>query len=71
MSKLRDIVGGFALCQSHWIEKTLTKFNHFHIKEANTPYDVSIHLNENPGRTIAQVEYASVIEKSNVCYALH
>ena len=45
--KVKRHSGGFALCQSHYIEKTLTKFNHLHIKEANTPYDVSIHLNEN------------------------
>ena len=44
--KVKRHSGGFALCQSHYVEKTLTKFNHFHIKEASTPYDVSIHLNE-------------------------
>ena len=40
-----------------------------HIKEANTPYDVSIHLNENLGRAVAQVEYASAI--GSLMYAMH
>lgn len=31
------------------------------LKEANTPYDVSSKLVENPRRAIAQVEYASAI----------
>ena len=60
---------GFALCQSHYIEKTLTKFNHLHIKEANTLYDVSIHLNENPGKAVARVEYASAI--GSLMYVVH
>ena len=67
--KVKRHSGGFALCQSHYIEKTLTKFNHLHIKEANTPYDVSIHLNENLGRVVAQVEYASAI--GSLMYAMH
>ena len=67
--KVKRHSGGFALCQSHYIEKTLTKFNHLHIKEANTPYDVSIHLNENLGRAVAQVEYASAI--GSLMYAMH
>ena len=51
--KVKKHSGGFVLCQSHYIEKMLTKFNHLNIKEANTPYDVSIHLNENSGRAVA------------------
>ena len=67
--KVKRHGGGFALSQSRYIEKTLTKFNHFHIKEANTRYDVSIHLNENPGRVVAQVESASAI--GSLMYAMH
>ena len=32
--------GGFALCQSHYIEKVFLKFKHLRFKEA-TPYDSS------------------------------
>ena len=67
--KVKRHSGGFALFQSHYIKKTLTKFNHLHIKEANTPYDVSIHLNENPGKVVAQVEYASAI--GSLMYGKH
>ena len=67
--KFKRHSGGFALCQSHYIEKKLTKFNHLHIKEENTLYDVSIHLNENPGRVVAQFEYASAM--GSLMYAMH
>lgn len=60
---------GFALCQSHYVEKVLNKFSHLNIKEANTPFDVSFKLTENTGRTIAQVEYASAIR--SLMYAMH
>jgi len=46
-------VEGFALYQSHYIEKVLNKSNHLNIKEANTLYDVSFKLIENFGWTIA------------------
>ena len=36
--------GGFALCQSHYINKILNKFNHLNVKEVNTPYDVSFQI---------------------------
>ena len=36
--KVKRHSGVFALCKSHYIEKKLTKFNHLHTKEANTPY---------------------------------
>ena len=42
--KVRKHSGGFSLCQSHYIEKVLTKFKHLNIKEGNTPYDVSSKL---------------------------
>ena len=61
---------GFALCQSHYIEKVLSKFSHLNIKEANTPYDVSSKLTENNGREVAQIEYASAIESLHTTYAI-
>ena len=51
--KFKKHSGGFSLCQSHYIEKVLTKFKHLNIKEANTPYDVSSKLVENSGRAVA------------------
>ena len=47
----------------------LIKFNHLKFKEANTPYDSSIKLLENSGRTVAQLEYASAI--GSLMYAMH
>ena len=43
---------GFALCQSHYIEKVLQRFEHLNIKRANTPFDQSIKLGENTRRAI-------------------
>ena len=67
--KVKRHSGGFALCQSHYIEKVLSKFSHLNIKEANTPYDVSSKLTENNGREVAQIEYASAI--GSLMYAMH
>ena len=67
--KVRKHSGGFSLCQSHYIEKVLTKFKHLNIKEANTPYDVSSKLVENSCGAVAQIEYASAI--GSLMYAMH
>ncbi|GJU39262.1 retrovirus-related pol polyprotein from transposon TNT 1-94 [Tanacetum coccineum] len=50
-----------SLSQSHYIEKILTKFQHLHIKESNIPFELSVHLEKNSGRFVAQLEYTSVI----------
>lgn len=67
--KVKKHSGGYALCQSHYIEKLLLKFKHLGIKEANTPFDHSIKLKDNSGRAIAQLEYASAI--GSIMYAMH
>ena len=68
--KIKKHSGGYALCQSHYIDKILSKFNHLGIKEANTPFDVSNKLVENSGRSIAdQLDYASVL--GSLMYAMH
>ena len=59
--KVRQTSGFLILSQSHYIEKVLNKFNHLKIKEANTPFDSSVKIVENKGRTMAQLEYASAI----------
>lgn len=59
--KVKKHSDGYALRQSHYIDKVLPKYFHLGIKEANTPYDSSSKLAENFGRVIAQIEYAGVI----------
>ena len=52
---------GYALNQTHYIEKVVSKFTHLKIKDANTPFDSSVKLEKNDGRAVAQLEYASAI----------
>ena len=53
---------GYALWQSHYIEKLLLlKFQHLGIKEVSTPYDSIVKLTENSERVVAQLEYSSAI----------
>ena len=35
--KIREHNGGYALCQSHYIDKILNKLQHLKIKEGSTP----------------------------------
>ena len=67
--KVKKHSWGYALCQSHYIEKILLKFQYLKIKEVTTPYDSSVKLTENSGRAIAQLEYASAI--GSLMYAMH
>ena len=67
--KIKRHSEGFALCQSHYVEKVLQRFEHLNIKEANTPFDWSIKLGENTRRAIAQLEYTSTI--GSMMYAMH
>ena len=68
--KVRKHSGGFALCQSHYIEKVLSKFKHLDIKEANTPYDVSSKLTGNSGRAVAQIEYAMHCTRPDIAFTV-
>jgi hypothetical protein len=45
--KVKKHSGGYALCQSHYIEKILLKFQYLRIKEVTTPYDSTVKLTEN------------------------
>ena len=67
--KIKKYSEGFSLCQSHYVEKVLQRFEHLNIKEANTPFNRSIELGKNTGRAIAQLEYASAI--GSMMYAMH
>ena len=55
--------------QSHYVEKILKRYGHFCHKPAPTPIDPSIKLVKNIGRTISQLEYASII--GSLMYAMH
>ena len=37
--KIKRHSESFALCQSHYVEKVLQRFEHLNIKETNTPFD--------------------------------
>ena len=67
--KVKKHNGGYALCQSHYVDKVLSKYDHLSIKEFNTPYDVTNKLFENTGRAVSQLDYASVI--GSLMYAMH
>ena len=67
--KIKRHSEGFTLCQSHYVEKVIQRFEHLNIKEANTHFDQSIKLGENTRRTITQLEYASAI--GSMMYAMH
>uniref|UniRef100_A0A2N9H138 Reverse transcriptase Ty1/copia-type domain-containing protein n=1 Tax=Fagus sylvatica TaxID=28930 RepID=A0A2N9H138_FAGSY len=67
--KVKKHSGGYALCQSHYVEKILLKFQYLGIKEVTTPYDSTVKLIENSGRAVAQLEYASAI--GSLMYAMH
>ncbi|RVW79629.1 Retrovirus-related Pol polyprotein from transposon TNT 1-94 [Vitis vinifera] len=59
--KVKRNSGGYALNQTHYIEKVVSKFSHLKIKDTNTPFDSSIKLEKNDDRSVAQLEYASAI----------
>lgn len=67
--KIKRHSKSFALCQSHYVEKVLQRFEYLNIKQANTPVNRSIKLGENTGKAIAQLEYAHAI--SSMMYAMH
>ncbi|KAL0357904.1 UNVERIFIED_CONTAM: Retrovirus-related Pol polyprotein from transposon TNT 1-94 [Sesamum calycinum] len=59
--KIRKTENGFSLCQSHYIEKILKKFNCHEEIPVRTPYDPSICLKMNNGDSVSQAKYAKII----------
>ena len=59
--KIRKTENGFSLCQSHYIEKILKKFECFDERTVRTPYDPSISLKKNNGESVSQAEYAKIL----------
>ncbi|KAK4388088.1 Retrovirus-related Pol polyprotein from transposon TNT 1-94 [Sesamum angolense] len=59
--KIRKTENGFSLCQSHYIEKILKRFNCHEEIPVRTPYDPSICLKKDNGDGVSQAEYAKII----------
>nr|GEX78884.1 hypothetical protein [Tanacetum cinerariifolium] len=66
--KVKRYSGSYALNQCPYIDKIIDKFQHVNIEEANTPYEPSCKLAENDGRSVAQIEYASLIGCSDASW---
>jgi len=67
--KVKKQSNGYALNQSHYIEKMLDKFKHLNIEEVNTLFDSSMKLNDYCDKAVAQLEYANVI--GSFMYVMH
>ncbi|KAA0052032.1 ty1-copia retrotransposon protein [Cucumis melo var. makuwa] len=50
-----------SLCQSHYVEKILKKFDSFDVSPVRTPFDTSKYLKKNKGDSVSQPEYAKII----------
>jgi hypothetical protein len=67
--KVKKHSNGYAFNQSYYIKKILDKFKHLNIKKANISFEYSIKLTDYCDKTIAQLEYTSVI--GNLMYTMH
>ncbi|GJU76433.1 zinc finger, CCHC-type containing protein [Tanacetum coccineum] len=52
-----------AICQSHYIEKVLKKFNYSDCTPVSTPIDTSENLMPNNGQAVSQLEYSRASKK--------
>ncbi|KAA0063949.1 ty1-copia retrotransposon protein [Cucumis melo var. makuwa] len=59
--KIRKNKTSLSLCQSHYVEKILKKFDSFDVSPVRTPFDTSKHLKKNKGDSVSQPEYAKII----------
>ena len=59
--KITKTSEGYALSQSHYIEKILDKFSKDDDHLARTPVDVNLFLSKNVLGNISQLEYAQII----------
>ena len=59
--KITKTSEGYALSQSHYIEKILNKFSKDDDHLARTPVDVNLFLSKNVHESISQLEYAQII----------
>ncbi|KAL0546106.1 hypothetical protein IC582_016011 [Cucumis melo] len=68
--KIRKNKSSMSLCQSHYVEKILKKFDSFDVSPVRTPFDASKHLTpfdaskhlkKNKGDSVSQPKYAKII----------
>ncbi|KAA0063384.1 Retrovirus-related Pol polyprotein from transposon TNT 1-94 [Cucumis melo var. makuwa] len=59
--KIRKNKASLSLCQSHYVEKILKKFDFFDVSPARTSFDASKHLKKNKRDSVSQSEYAKII----------
>ncbi|KAA0059862.1 Retrovirus-related Pol polyprotein from transposon TNT 1-94 [Cucumis melo var. makuwa] len=57
--KIRKNENDLSLCQSHYVEKILKKFDSFDVSPIRTPHDASKHKNK--GDNVSQPEYTKII----------
>ncbi|TYK08238.1 ty1-copia retrotransposon protein [Cucumis melo var. makuwa] len=77
--KIRKNKTSLSLCQSHYVEKILKKFDSVDVSPVRTPFDASKHLKQNKGDSVSQPEYAKIIDsvmylmnytRPNIAYAV-
>jgi hypothetical protein len=70
--KIRKTENGYSLCQSHYIEKILKKFDFFDEIPVRTSYDSSMTLKKNNGDSVSQAEYDSSMNytRPDIAYAV-
>ena len=56
--KITKTSDGYALSQSHYIEKILGKFIKDDMNVARTPIDISLYLSKNKGDAVSQLKYS-------------
>ena len=59
--KITKTSDGYALSQSHYIEKILDKFIKDDLNLARTPVDISLYLSKNKGDVVSQLKYFQII----------
>ena len=59
--KITKTSDGYALSQSHYIEKILDKFIKDDLNLARTPVDVNLYLSKNKGDAVSQLKYSQII----------
>ncbi|KAL0545984.1 hypothetical protein IC582_015888 [Cucumis melo] len=67
--KIRKNKTSLSLCQSHYVEKMLKKFDSFNVSPVRTPFDASKHLKKSKGDSVSKPEYANII--SSVMYLMN
>ncbi|KAA0038000.1 Retrovirus-related Pol polyprotein from transposon TNT 1-94 [Cucumis melo var. makuwa] len=77
--KIRKNKTSLSLCQSHYVEKIIKKFDSFNVSSVRTPFDASKHLKKNKRDSVSQPEYAKIIgsvmylmnyTRSDIAYAV-